>query len=797
MLKNYLKAMVRNLLKYKFFSIINVGGLAIGLASVILIMLWVNDELSFDRFNTNGRQIYRVVSDWEKYNWQGFDGTPEPLATAVKEQIPEILDALRIASRTEVNINYNNKSFYENGGVISDPSLFKIFSFKFIDGAPETVFKDPYDVVITEKMAEKYFGNENPVGKILTIEGKSSKVTGIIENIPANSHLKFDFVSSFQFINNLSDYGTNWNAYNFVTYLMVKEKSNINEISRKITEIALKNNSTQVSMGANFRLQGLFDVYLHSKDFERSFISLENSTYIYAFSIIAVFILFIACINYINLTTARSFGRSREVGMRKTLGANRINLIRQFLGESVIISFIAGILAILLVELFIPFFNSLAGKNLSINFANQTVILIFAIMIFATGILSGLYPALILSSYKPVEVLKGNTKFGFNGNVLRRMLILVQFSLTISLIIGTIIIHNQMKYIQNKNLGFDKKNIIYLPIKGEIGGKYSVFKSRLLENRDVLSVSAQTYSLAKKNYHISGPGIFWEGKDQNQNKDIDFILSGIDYNLFNTINIQLKDGRYFSKEYASDFESGIILNEQAVKEMEIKSPVGKRIFNLDTKPLTIVGVVSDANFQSLHHKVQPMLFYPVNDFSKIGNEGIILVKYAGNDIEKVLSALKATWREINPDMAFDFNFLDDTYDQLYKKEKRTEVILNCFSILAIILSCMGLSGISSYIIEKRTKEIGIRKTLGASISSIIYLLSRQLILLVLLANFIAIPLAGYFMNEWLQNFAYRIDMNWWLFLVSGLIALIISLVTVGFQAIKAAIANPIKSLRYE
>ena len=792
MIKNYLKIAWRNMQKHGVFSFINITGLAIGMACCIMILLWVRDELSFDTFHTNRENIYRVVADWEKYDWQGLEASPAPLAPAIEEQLPEIRCAIRVAPHSKMVFHYKDKAFYEDRGLITDPSFFEAFTFSFVKGEPKAVFKEFSNIVITESMAQKYFGSENPIGKTIQIEGQPVTVTGVIRDIPHNSHLQFDFVSSFEFIKELSNYGTTWGAYNFTTYVYVQDGVDFQGLAKKMTAVALKNESPQVKGGLQFRLQPLSEVYLDARSYQFPIVTLGDAKYVLLFTIVAFFILLIACVNFMNLSTARSALRAKEVGMRKTVGARRSQIVKQFFGESLLLTFISFLIALVIVTLFLPAFNNLSGKQMVLNGTDASHLLILLAIVLLTGVIAGSYPAIYLSAFRPVAVMKGLKESKSKGASFRKVLVVVQFSLAIMLIFATTVVSKQLHFIQKAKLGFDKENIVHIPIKENIGKKYSTVKNELLKNPNILSVSAQRYAFSETTWRSSG--VFdWEGKDPERR--VDLVFAGVDYGFFETLNLKIKEGRPFSKEVASDERGGYILNESAIRKIGLENPVGKR-FAIRKREGTIVGVVKDAHFRSFHHEIEPRVFFIV-DMTHAEDAGLVMIRIFGAKTEEALSHIEHVWRDINPVSPFEYHFLDQTYDQLYKSERRIGTIFNLFTALAIFISCLGLFGLASFMAEQRTKEIGIRKVLGASAPKIILLLTKEFTKWVLVANLIAWPVAYFVMKNLLQSYVYRTAIGIDIFILSGLIALTIALFTVSYQALKAARSNPADSLRYE
>ena len=792
MFKNYLKSTFRNTTRYKGYSFINLAGLAIGIACTLLILLWVKDELSYDRFHENGKNIYRIMSYGTKYMIEGTDGTPAPLAPAIKEEVTGIVNYARFSDVPKLVCKYGDKVFYETRGLIADPSIFEIFTFPFVQGDPKTAFSEPLDIVITETMAKKYFGTEDPIGKTIEVEGNPASVKGVIRDIPYNSHIQFDFLSSYTFIQELTGYGTSWGSFNFVTYLQLEPNRDIQEIGKNITAVAAKNNCPQVKDGVEFRLQPLSAIHLDSRTAYRNYIEVGDRKYVYVFSIIAFFVLFIACVNFMNLSTARSTTRAKEVGMRKTVGASRRQLILQFFGESLFLTMTACVFALILVTALLPAFNQIAGKDLKLNLIDIQLVLGLIIIVLLTALTAGSYPAIYLSSFKPVKVLKGMFKSEGKGQTFRRVLVVTQFSLSIALLIGTSVAFNQLRFLRHSKLGFNPENIVYVPVKENIGKRYDAFKAELLNDPNINSVAVQYYLFAEEAFRTTGYD--WEGKEKGQ--EVDIILNLVDYDFIPMLGLELVEGRNFSKEYSTDATQAYILNEEAIKAMRMQDPVGKQ-FSYGQRKGTIIGVLKNAHFRSLHVNIEPHVLFFLDDVSVATEYGVVLIKINGDKTEEALAKIQGVWKEFNPITPFEYHFLDQKYDSLYRKEQKIGTILNAFTLFAIIISCLGLFGLASFLTEQRTREIGIRKVLGASESSIVLLLSKQFTKWVLMANIFAWPAAYFIMNEWLKSFAYRINIGIWSFLLSGMLAVGIALVTVSYQAIRAAWANPVDSLRYE
>ena len=793
MFKNHFNLLVRNASRGRSFFAINIAGLAVGIACCLFILLWVQDELSFDRFHERRDNIFRITSWWEKNGWDGLEATPEPLAPAIKGGIPEVIEAVRFASHQRLVFRYEDRAFYEDRGVIADPALFRVFSFPFVRGTPETAFSSATDIVMTETLARKYFGDQDPLGKVIQIEGRLATVTGVIADPPRTSSLRFDFVSSFDFIKELSGWGTGWHAYNYATFVLLQERRDLEDTARRITQIALDNESYQVSKGLHFKLQPLARIHLDARPYQISWVALGDSNHVFLFSAIAVFILLIACVNFMNLSTARSALRLKEIAMRKTMGANRARLIRQFLGESLFYAGLSGAIALVLVAVLLPVFRTVSGKDLGLDFSSPVVLLgIPAILLFA-GLAAGSYPALYLSGFHPVAVLRKAAGLRSRGAGFRRILVVSQFSLSIILILATLVIHRQLHYVRNTNLGFNRDNIIYLPLKENIGKRYAAFKEALLSEPDVLSVTAHSYNFATSVNRAAGWD--WEGADPEQGAELDLILSGVDFDFFKTLDLEIVDGRAFSREFSTDPKQAYIINEAAAEAMRMEDPVGKG-FVVPKREGRIIGVVKDAHLRSMRWSIAPRLFY-MADMPDIAGSGIVLIKIAGSRTVETLKSLERTWSGFNPVSPFEFRFLDETYDELYRREERTVMIFNVFTVLALVISCLGLFGLAVFMTERRTKEIGIRKVLGAETGAIVRMLSLEFMKWVLMANIFAWPLGYFAARRLLEGYAYRASVGPELFALSGAVAALIALLTVMTRSYRAAAADPAASLRYE
>ncbi len=800
MFRNYLKIAFRNLIKYKAYSIINIIGLAIGIAACIMIMLYVNDELSYDKFNKNYEQIYRVQADAKIEGRElNMALSPPPLGKTLVKDYPEVLRYARIMPTPNMLIRYKNNVFNETRFFWADSTLFNVFTMPFLEGDPKTALSSPHTVVLTQSLAKKYFGSEDPMDKIMKFEdGTPYTVKGVIKDCPVNSHFKYDMFASMS----SADFGNSpfWFNNSFYTYILMKKGTSAADFNAKMPEFVKKYAGPQLlqALGLKyedwksrgnyykFYLQPLSSIHLYSH-LDHELEPNGDIKYVYIFSIIAVFILLIACINFMNLSTARSATRSKEVGVRKVLGSNKAQLIKQFLIESFMLTFAAIMLSIAIVEIFMPSFGLLAGKKLHTAYFNNWIAIPGLILtVLIVGLIAGSYPSFFLSSFKPVQVLKGKLT-GNKGNLLRSGLVVFQFSISIILFIGTFVVYSQLKYIQNTKLGFDKEHMLVIQRAWALENHADAFKHELTKNPGI------TY--ASNSDNVPGkPFSETLFKAENMPNAEQHLMAfiGTDYNYAKTMGLALKSGRYFSKDHPADTLS-VVLNETAVKTLGLNDPVGKRIlFGGRKNILTVIGVLKDFHFESLHEKIRPLVV-----FLQKGQTAYLPVRLSSNNIGSTVSFIKSEWKKFVPDKPFEFYFLDTEFDRLYSAEQQTGEIFTAFSVLAIFIACLGLFGLAAFTAERRTKEIGIRKALGSSIPGIIYLLSKEFTKWVLIANLIAWPVAYYFMNKWLSDFAYRISITPWIFILAGIIALFIALLTVSAHAIRAASANPVEALRYE
>ena len=789
MFKNYITIAFRNLLRQKGYSAINIIGLGIGMACSILILLWVRQELSYNRFNDKAGRIYRLVQT-QHYLSGPLTTTcmPGPVCRDLLEEIPEISNGFMYYVVPGI-VSYGDKFFTENVR-LADPALWEMFSFEFIKGDRNRVFEDVNSAVITDKLALKYFGEEDPIGKVMKINDEHSfKVMGVIRETPANSTFRFDICIPFEYIENLGfqtgHYG--WNTYySYVELAPGIDYKTVNEKIKNFLMVKSADPSQDVddpsSSPVELFLFPLTDIYLHSVTGKGG-----NITYVYIFSIIALFILIIACINFMNLSTARAARRSREIGLRKVSGASRNQIIFQFIGESLLITLIAFLVAILLVYLFLPGFNSLAGKTLSFDWSNFGFIAGLIALVFFVGILSGSYPAFYLSSLQPVRVLKNGAFKGSGGYNFRRILVVFQFSLSVAILICTIVIYRQLSYIERKDLGMDRENVVFMEMRGKTINSFNELKHVFLQNPSVLGVT-RANGLPFEIGSNSG-GFNWEGKESLDEILIGFGLTDVDYT--STLGMKMVAGRYFEEEYSTDTSTSIVINETAARVMGMEDPLGKWVTWNDRR-FDIIGIIQDFHFLPMTEEISPLVLLNVPEYSSMA-----FVKVNGDNKEKVIEYLQNAWEKVNPGFPFEYAFLDASYRELYVSEDRLGRIFRYFSILTVFISCLGLFGLAAFMAEQRTKEIGIRKVLGAGISRILVTLSGSYLKWVLLANIIACPVSYYFMGRWLEGYAYHTRLSPWIFIVSALASLFIAFFTIGYQTLRAASKDPVKAIKYE
>jgi putative ABC transport system permease protein len=800
MFRNYLKVAFRNIKKQKGYAFINISGLAIGMAACLLILLWVYDEMSFDTYHENADRIYRVTIDANLGNHMTAPVAPTPSGPAMVQEYPEVLQSVRLTRPNRSPVKVGDREYFEENVAYADNSIFDVFSFPLVAGDPRTALKTAYTAVLTEDVARKYFGHDQALGKTIKIGGgREYAVTGIAKNVPENSHFRFNILLSME-----TRYAEsrpimeNWMAISNYAYVLLAENADPAALEAKLPALIDKNLGPVLkSLGGSItlHLQPLRRIHLHS-DFRGDIAAQGDILYVYLFSAIALFILIIAGINFVNLSTARSTARTKEVGMRKTLGALRQMLVGQFLGESVVYSLLALILAVGLILLARPWFNAVVGRDLGLDILRIPWLApAFLGLALLVGIAAGGYPAFYLSSFHPVRVLRGGTKIGAKNVLFRRVLVVTQFVISVVLIIGTMVVYKQLTFMKTQNLGFEKEHVVVLPGLDDVMPKsYETLRNELKNVPGVLDVGAATL--------VPGRGIRKsvfqpEGFQLDQSQPMDY--NNIDPSYLPTLGIELVAGRNFSEELASDRTRSVLINETAAEKFGWKDPVGKQFIVApdqnstgEETRLNVIGVVKDFHNTSLREKIDPMiLFYDPTQASAFA------VRIASTGMPKTLGLLKDRWKELLPHKPFDSFFLDEAFDSQYRAEERIGNLALRFSLLAILISCLGLFGIASYTTEQRTKEIGIRKTLGASGGIIVRMLSKEYLILVTVGNLIAWPAAFLMMRSWLQNFAYRTSLAYWVFLAAAVLSIAVALLTVSYQSIRAARTNPVRSLRYE
>jgi putative ABC transport system permease protein len=813
MLENYIKIALRNIRHQKIYTYINVSGLAIGIACAILILLYVADEMNFDMFHTKADQIYRVVEVRTSPDRgdQKFGYTAAPVGNSLVQNFPEIMSQVRLLQLWRVTVKYEDRRFYEGNYLLADSGFFDMFDFQLLRGNPQTALHEPGSVVLTETSAQKYFGDEDPMGKILQVEAfGAKKVTGILKDIPENSHLDFSMLFPFSTIRGfpwgeqfLGDWHPDFRL--FITYLQIRDDTNIVELESKFPRMLKQHQNKEKDEIKALTLQALRDVHFNSGHItEERNKNKGDVNQIYTLLMTGLFILVIACINYMNLSTSRFLSRAKEIGLRKVAGAQRTQLIGQFLSESVILAAISTILAVFIIIIVLPFFNSLAEKELQFNLTDNIIIPSILILItLLVGLIAGIYPAFFLSGFRPAAMFDDRLKFNSARSGPRRALVIFQFGLSILLIIATVVGYRQLDYIQTKRLGYRTEQMITVDINSRTTRQqFKTIKQEFSALRGVQSVSVS--SRVPGDWKIFNEiQIRAEGKTDQDIQTM--VYMGIDQDFFSTYEIYLMNGRNFSEEFQSD-SSAFIINQAAVLALGLDDPLGKRL-DVPTIGLEgggtrsaqfsgrIIGVVSDFHFKSLHQTIQPLVFGYVSN--PIDHIDYYTIRVAGDNITEIIPALKTVNEKFDPEHPFEYNFLDERLKDFYLADIRVSQIFTIAASLAIIIACLGLFGLASFSAQKRSKEIAIRKVSGATIQNIVLLLCKDFSKWVLIANIIAWPAAWWLMNQWLQEFAYRVSLSWWIFIVAAAAALVIALVSVSLQAFRAAVLNPVEALKYE
>jgi len=807
MFKNYVKIALRNFLKHKGFSFISIFGLAIGVACCLLIVLFVLDEISYDQHHKKADQIYRVGIRGFVNNTL-FHGvvTCSPMAQTLVNEFPEVTAATRLRNFGFPVFRYEDKVFSEEKVFWVDQSFFDVFTISFIKGDPKTALAQPNTIVLTRSMALKYFGDEDPIGKSLNADKQRDYlVTGVVEDVPHNSHFHYDFLASL--VTYDDSRSPIWVSNNYYTYFVLQEGASPEALEAKLAELVKKYVGPQIQAAVGITLEQFFasggewgyfiqpltGIHLHSHlDFE-----LEPNgdiAYVYIFSIIALGILLIACINFVNLATARGANRAREVGIRKTVGSNRGQLIQQFLSETTIMSFFAVLLALLAVQFLLPFFNNITGKELAVPYLQNVFTIPFLLgLVLFIGMLAGTYPAFFLASFDPVVVLKTEMSGRSKKSNMRNVLVVFQFTVSIVLIVGTVIVSQQLRYIQNRNLGFNKEQVVVVKKTDDIGNQVPAFRQELLKSPNVINAT-NTNNLIGNEFGNSAYKLAGATGEETH-----LLWTYVtDPYFVETYQVKMATGRYYEEGRQTDQQSAVI-NEAAVKDLGLTDPLGKQIVAIAPTPdqsltFTIIGVMKNFHFKSLHYKIAPLI---VHLFGPEGRGRYVSVRVRSENIRETIAFLENTWRKFASNQAFEYEFFDDHFAKIYQAEERTGQIFFSFSLLAIIIASLGLFGLATFVAEQRTKEIGIRKVLGATETGIVFLLSKQFTKWVVLSNLFAWPVAYYFMQKWLQRFAYQASISVWSFLLAFIVVLFLALLTVSYQTVKAAKSNPVELLRYE
>ncbi len=790
MIKGYLHILIRNIIRHKLVSFITIFGLSVGLAGSMFIFLWVMDELNFDRFNKKGDRLYRVEED-QTYSKGLFHVTvtPWPSGPVWKEKIPEVENTCRITNAGNFLFRRNDKVFNEEKVVAADSSFFRMFTIKLLAGDVGTILRNPQSIVISEEMSRKYFGDEDPVGKSIEINNSEVfQVEGVMQKVPVNSSIEADFLIPFSYMKKSRWYSEEWGNNSIFTYVLLAKGADVEQVNEKLNRIV---NEHKPENTTKFMLFPYLKIHLHGYwGFEHSPGAIVN---VWIFSSIALLVLIIACINFMNLSTARSATRAKETGLRKLNGAYRRHLISQFFGESMLHAFVGMIFAFVLVAALLGPFNTLTGKTFKETDLVAPLFILTAIIItIITSLFAGSYPAFVLSSFKPVNVLKGGMTGGSRGVYFRKITVVIQFIISIVLILFTLVTYRQLKFMQGKSLGYDKENLIYLQLKGNMIDNYAVIKQEFLNNPSIISVTACTNP--PQDIGSNADNIRWEGKSPDEHTLVS--MAGVDFDYAETMGIKMKSGRSFSRAYSMDTPHDtagtFMINEELEKLMGTDNAVGKQL-KFGTTSGQIIGVMKDFNYQSLRSKIEPLAvwIWP-NKFLNY-----IYFRIKPGSLHETMASLNKSWTKVMPLYPFDYQFLDQEIDKIYRVEERTGNLLKDFSVLAILIACFGLFGLATYTIEQRTRELGLRKVLGASGSSIFILISKEFLKLLLVASVIAIPLSVFMLHKYLSNYAFHVNLNISTFLLALFLSIVVALLAISYQLFTALRTDPAKSLKYE
>lgn len=776
-----IKIAYRNLIRNKGYSFINISGLAIGMACTILLLLWVNHEMSYDKFHEKEKQLYQIVN-WQTYSGEeyGWPNIPGKLVDVLKEKTPEIVRATNFTLRGDKSLLVmNNVKNYEKV-FYADADFFQMFSFPLLKGSKENIFKDPFSLVISEKTANKYFGDSDPVGQVVRFNEKYDlTITGVLKNLPSNSEFKFDIIAPFEFKKKFYKWWQHWGNHSYAGFVELNANADLAEVNKKLSSFYVDHVNEEST--ERISLFPVSKTHLYSLEGKETYIK-----DIRMFLIIAIFILFIACFNFMNLSTAQASKRAKEIGLKKAIGSSKAKLIIQFLLESVLLAFIAINFALILVRLFLPEFNQILGQNLILNYTDWKFLSIVFSVVIVTGLFAGAYPAFYLTSYKTVEVIKGTVSSGKKGSYIRKALVVLQFTLTVILLICTLVIGLQTKFIKNTATGIDKSNIALVSLNGKMNDNRESIKEELSHDPSILA-SSFTSNLPISIYS-NGNGFMWNNDETSKETLIARLYTDPDF--IDVYKIKLLEGRFYSKTHFAADSNNIVINETLARMISKDNVVGKSIIysGVTTR---IIGVVKNFNFKPLQTEIQPLVLLSHKYYNYLS------VKIAPNNNSRAMEYIEKISQKYNPGFPTVINFLEDKYASQYKEEDRTIAILKYFTILTIIISCLGLFGLASFMAEEKTKEIGVRKVLGANVINLVTLFSKAFIKWVMLANIIAWPIAWYFMNKHLSKYAFHIDMPWWVFFSVAILVFIIAIVTVGYQSWKSATQNPIKCLKYE
>jgi putative ABC transport system permease protein len=783
MFKNYLKIVLRSMKKYKGYSFINIGGLAVGLACFILISLWINFEISYDRFHENSDDLYQVINEILLPNGdvRFFTNTPGALANALKTERPEIRNVSRSVDRTEVLLGTEDKRFLERVR-FADPAFLEMFSIEFIKGNPKTALSQPNSIILTENIAEKHFTEQDALGQeILVGPNRSFLVNGVIKEIPDNSFLGSLCLLPITVLRDMGWGIDKWGGGNYHTYVHLEENIDLEFFNAQIRDFYKKYAPNWVP--SKLSLRPITRIHLYELNGGGPIV------YVYIFSGLTVFILLLAMVNFTNLSTARSVLRAKEIGIRKTVGAYRQQLTKQILMESILVTSLSGCLAVAIADFLLPVLNQLTGARIRFNFNGEMVLFLTGIIIL-TGIISGIYPAFILSSIKPVRAIKGVIGPGKNSLLFRKVLIAFQFSLSIFMIIAMFGVNKQLKYLKTKDLGYNQDNIISIGLAREISSQYPIVRTELMRNPDILSMTRSSSRMDEEYTTTGGDAVTWEGMSNNIVMPKTHLMR-VDPEFFETFKIDMVEGRFFSNEFPSDRTESVVINETTLKTMDLKSPIGKRI-TIWNRNFRIIGVVKDFHFYSLHDEIQPLIF--IHRFADYRN---IFVRINSQNIPETVNFIQNKIKEIVPGYISNLNFLDENLHNIYITEQRMVKVTRYFTFLAIFISCIGLFGLASFTTRQRIKEIAIRKVLGASLGNIAHQLSKEILICVIVANIIVCPVAYFVLQGWLQNYAYRTTPGIGIFILASILALVLAFLSMGWNVLKVSLANPVDSLRYE